>query len=305
MIRQAAFIDSKKMLKGALHSHSTRSDGKGSPEEVISKHAENGYDFMALTDHRIYNYKNYAPGADILIVPGVENDSELHGSHGIHCFHTVCIGPSAEDGNGYVQDQTFKNPKVADQFEFQYILNEFHANKNMTIYCHPGWSGTPAREFEKLQGNFAMEIWNTGCAMEHEMDANASCWDELLMQNINIYGVATDDGHSMHQHCVGWVMVNAEPELNAILAALGQGAFYSSCGPEIYDFYVDNGKAVVDCSPCGSIHFHYGRFPTKIARNADGLISRAEFKIPEGFRYIRVAVKDAEGRRAWSNPIWL
>ena len=52
MKRQAAFIDSRKLLKGALHCHTTRSDGRGTPEEVLRKHAEHGYDFVALTDHR-------------------------------------------------------------------------------------------------------------------------------------------------------------------------------------------------------------------------------------------------------------
>ena len=50
----------RRPLKGALHCHTTRSDGKGTPEEVIRLHAQNGYDFMALTDHRIYNYQNFA-----------------------------------------------------------------------------------------------------------------------------------------------------------------------------------------------------------------------------------------------------
>ena len=34
MIRQAAFLEKRKMLKGGLHCHTTRSDGKGTPEEV-------------------------------------------------------------------------------------------------------------------------------------------------------------------------------------------------------------------------------------------------------------------------------
>jgi len=305
MIRQAAFVDAKKMLKGALHCHSTRSDGVGSPDEVIRLHAAHGYDFMALTDHRIYNHTNYAPDADMLIVPGTENDRGFYGDDGIHCFHTVCIGPSVADGNGYAQDHTFVSGRVTDQFEFQRVIDEYHANNNMTIYCHPEWSATPAREFEKLKGNFAMEIWNTGCASTHEMDTNAAYWDELLMQNIRIYGVATDDGHTMDQHCVGWVMVNAERELNAILSALVNGAFYSSCGPEIHDFYINDGVATVECSPCASIHFLYGRYPTYIKRNPDGLIGRAEYKVPDYYKYLRVSVKDEAGRRAWSNPIFI
>ena len=54
MIRQAAFIDDNKTLKGGLHCHTTRSDGSCTPEEVMRLHRENGYDFLALTDHKIY-----------------------------------------------------------------------------------------------------------------------------------------------------------------------------------------------------------------------------------------------------------
>ena len=61
MLRQAAFGGEEKLLKGGLHCHTTRSDGRGTPEEVIRLHASNGYDFLALTDHRIYNYETSRP----------------------------------------------------------------------------------------------------------------------------------------------------------------------------------------------------------------------------------------------------
>ena len=61
MIRQAAFTGNARLLKGGLHCHTTRSDGRGTPEEVIRLHAEHGYDFLAITDHRKYNYRNFAP----------------------------------------------------------------------------------------------------------------------------------------------------------------------------------------------------------------------------------------------------
>lgn len=77
MKRQEAFVNPKQMLKGGLHCHTTRSDGDGTPEEVIRLHKENGYDFLALTDHRIYNYKNFAEDVDITIIPGMEFDNTI------------------------------------------------------------------------------------------------------------------------------------------------------------------------------------------------------------------------------------
>ena len=59
-IRQPAFSRNGSFLKGALHCHTTRSDGVGDPGDVIRMHYEHGYDFMALTDHNIFNRINYA-----------------------------------------------------------------------------------------------------------------------------------------------------------------------------------------------------------------------------------------------------
>ena len=241
MIRQAAFIEKNKALKGGLHCHPTRSDGQMTPEDAMKMYKENGYDFLAITDHRFYNYKNFVPGLGLTIIPGMEfdNGDSIPCRHGFRTYHTVCIGPSQEDGNGFTQDETFPSAKADDQFAYQAYLDAIHEKRNLTFYCHPQWSSTPARYFEKMQGNFAMEIWNTGGALG-DMDNDAAYWDELLGQGIRIYGVATDDGHGRAEHCKGWVMDRAEKNLNSILKALEEGKFYSSCGPEIYNFYVED-----------------------------------------------------------------
>ena len=310
MIRQEAFEKNNKLLKGGLHCHTTRSDGKGSPEEVMAYHKECGYDFLAITDHRMYNYKNFVPELDLLILPGMEFDNgRLPCKYGFRCFHTVCIGPAKEDGNGFEQGEEsgrLASAEATDQQEYQPYLDEIHAKKNLTIYCHPEWSGTSAKYFDKMRGNFAMEIWNTGCVMANDMDKDAAYWDELLGQGVKIYGVATDDGHAMNEHCKGWVMVNAEKNINSILAALEKGAFYSSCGPEIYDFYVEDNKVVVDCSPVSKIRLHSDAHPTRIIRNEEGLITHGEFELKAGdFAYVRITVIDEKGKHAWTNPIFL
>ena len=225
MYRQAAFAVDRKMLKGALHCHTTRSDGRGEAGEVIRLHKENGYDFMAVTDHRFYNYDSFGVEG-ITILPGMEMDGNFpRVQRAVHCHHIVCIGPRKEDGNGYEQDQRFERWQIVQLEDTQKHLDEIHAHGNLTIYAHPQWSGTPAREFEMLEGNFAMEIWNSGCVIENGLDMNAAYWDELLAQGKRIFGVATDDGHEMSHHCRGWVRVNAENSIPAIFEALKSGAF--------------------------------------------------------------------------------
>ncbi len=304
MAQQGAFAGSEKMRKGALHVHTTRSDGKGTPEEVLRIYAQKGYDFVAITDHRIYNYKNFAPDTGLTIIPGMEMDRNITSDAGM-CFHTVAIGPEKEDGNGFSQDERFESGLVRDQREFQPLLDFLHHNGNMTFYCHPDWSRTPARSYEDMQGHFAMEIWNTGCAFENDMDTNAWGWDELLVRDRRIFGVAVDDGHPIHQHGHGWVMVRAQNSVNAILAALKRGDFYSSCGPEIYDFRIEGNTAHVKCAPVKFICLIDGVRPNQVVRNADGLVTEATVRVRPEAKYLRATVVDENGLRAWTNPIFL
>lgn len=309
MIRQQAFTEKRKMLKGGLHCHTTRSDGAVEPDETIRYHKAHGYDFLALTDHRLYNFRNFAPETGITIIPGMEyNNHQVENLSGIRTFHTVCLGYLKEDGNAYNQDEYYPSVRADTQEEYQATLDKIHEKGNLTIYCHPQWSGTSVVHFGKLSGNFAMEIFNSGCAMENEMDTDAAYWDEMLGMGKKIYGVAVDDGHQKCQHCNGWVMVNAENTVKDILDALKDGKFYSSCGPEIYDFYVDGDRAVVECSPAAKIRLHSDRHPTTVIRDENAGLTGAEFDLTKNFApydYVRVSVGDAENRLAWTNPIFL
>ena len=305
-IQQAAFAKGKAFLKGALHCHTTRSDGKGTPEEVIKLHYENGYQFMALTDHNILNHVNHAD-VPMTILAGVERDFGLPGRKfdKPHCVHIVGIGlpgDPAIPGQDVRPEHAGRGENGADA---QPMIDQMHSWNMKTIYAHPEWSGTTYQDFKMLTGNFAMEVWNTGCAMENNQDFNAPYWDEVLDAGQKVWGVATDDGHPVHQHCKGWVMVSADNDAASILDALEKGEFYASCGPEIKDFYVEDGVAHIECSEAASIDFVSLRYPLPCVHDAEGKMTSADCKLPEDLKYIRVCVMDKEGRRAWTNPIFL
>lgn len=71
ILRQAAFETPGTFLKGALHCHTTLSDGNGSPASTVRHHGHMGYDFLAITDHRRYNFTNFAPDSGVLSQPGM------------------------------------------------------------------------------------------------------------------------------------------------------------------------------------------------------------------------------------------
>ena len=305
LIRQAAFEGNPQyLLKGGLHCHTTRSDSKTTPADTIRQHARAGFDFLALTDHRYYNFADYAPDANVLIMPGMEMDGNITTDAGM-CFHTVAIGPEAEK-NGFKQDDRLDSVRVEDWRGYQPVIDDLRARGNLVIYCHPEWSGTPSRSFENFEGCFAMELWNSGCAILNDEDVdNGYIWDDLLLQGKHIFGVATDDGHAAEQHCLGWVRVNAEKTVPGVFEALEKGAFYSSCGPEFYDFYVEDGVVHAKTSPCAFIKFIGGFRPTRMQRSPEGFITEAQMNVPDCFTYIRAIAVDAHGRKAWTNPIFL
>lgn len=45
------FDERRKWYRGNLHTHTTVSDGRYTPEEAIALYQRMGYDFLALTDH--------------------------------------------------------------------------------------------------------------------------------------------------------------------------------------------------------------------------------------------------------------
>lgn len=300
MIRQQAFAEKRKMLKGALHIHTTRSDGRISPEEMMQYFYDRGYDFLSLTDHRIYNYINFRPDLPMTVIPGMEHDC----AYQYRPYHTVCLGLSKEEGNGYNQDDSFASEEIYEDEKCREWLKEIHNKNNLTIYCHPEWSSTEARLFEDHTDHFAMEIWNSGSVVDCNVDKDAPYWDEILGQGKVLYGVAADDCHGYKYAGMGWVMVNAENNVPSLLDALKNGAFYSSCGPEIYDFYIDGNTAYLDCSPAAKIRLHCDMHLTNIVRAKNGPLTHAEFDIT-GYDYARITVIDEQGRYAWTNPIFL
>ena len=58
-------------IRCEFHCHTTNSDGKLSPREVLKLYKKNGYDVVAITDHDIFTKPDYIP-EDLLWIPGEE-----------------------------------------------------------------------------------------------------------------------------------------------------------------------------------------------------------------------------------------
>ena len=170
---------------------------------------------------------------------------------------------------------------------------------------HPEWYGLTSEDVRIIDRAHAIEIYNHGSHVENDRGHGWSLCDILLNQGRRLTGFATDDAHRLtHDIFGGWVQVWAEDlDPGLILESLKAGRYYSSQGPEIHDIRIEDDEIVVESSPAAVISVQGKGSRAKFVKGngmTSGRIPRARFKDD----YIRITVSDAQGHRAWSNPIW-
>ena len=82
----------KTRLKLGLHTHTTLSDGRATPEEAARIYRDEGYDAIAITDHWRYGEEHEIEGLRIL--SGCEYD--IGGHDGSHAVHIVGVGMTSD-----------------------------------------------------------------------------------------------------------------------------------------------------------------------------------------------------------------
>jgi predicted metal-dependent phosphoesterase TrpH len=290
-------------LRGNTHSHSTMSDGRLPLEERFAQYREGGYQFLVLTDHGKVSDVSACSTQDFLAVSG----SELHppNPYGGDTYHFVAIN--------------IHEPVPYAGYHPNEVIQAVRDQGGLAVLCHPYWCGHTLRDLAPLEGYFAVEVYNDTCEQLIGKGHSEAHWDDLLDTVGPCWGIAADDSHHQERDVFhGWIMVKA-PDLTlpALLQALQDGAFYSTQGPEFLDLdlreeEVPYGEGTrlapvisVRCSPVRAIAFKAQRSRGKrfLADPEQGL-TEAEYAAGRGEKYVRVEITDAEGRKAWSNPVF-
>lgn len=288
---QSPFSLPGQWYKGNLHTHTTQSDGTLSPDQAIAWYHEQGYDFCAVSDHWVLTPgQAYAP--DFVTISG----TELHGDG----YHLLVAGLS-------------ELPPRAMEHEPQAIIDHVKAQGALAYIAHPYWTGRPSTETAALRDLDGLEVFNSVCEITQGTGHARIHWDDCLSAEQRLTGLAVDDVHWRFEEAgAGYVMVRA-PELSeiALLDALRQGHFYSSMGPTIQDLRVrDNGLEgpVLDvvCSPCVEILFYTcGPQGRRFGALPGTTLSHASLPLQQEQLFVRIECRDAQGRCAWSNPLFL
>jgi hypothetical protein len=306
--------------KGNLHTHTTRSDGRKSPEDAALGYRARGYDFLAITDHNVYADFRDLNRDDFLMLPGMEinappqagNDTEYHflALPGTKEMRAAAALPP------YEHDFMLELEPIHTAEYLQPVIDDAVRRGCWITLNHPYWSRVEYDQVLAFENISALEVNNFCSSVLENTGESYQCWDAVLRSGVRMLGTSVDDAHHFfpensggYDAFGGYVVAKAESlSLDDITSALVSGSFYGSAGgPEIHDFYIDGGCVHFRCSPAARIYFG-GRARHMRWRIADpGGPPLTEFVSPlQGDElYVRAECFDERGRKSFTNPIWL
>lgn len=183
------------------------------------------------------------------------------------------------------------------------------------MYNHPTWSCQTYPDYAGLKGLWGMELRNTECCMLGNDENNFRVYRDLLNLGNQVYPLGTDDMHYRRSLGKSWIMVGA-PELSysSVIEALENGDFYMSCGPEIKNLWIEDGKLKITCSDAKRINLEtHGRVAKNVLPNGDNWLREAEIDLTDFIEkaksnplaYIRLTVTAPDGTYAATRAYYL
>lgn len=303
--------------KANLHCHTVLSDGHWTPAQVKEEYQKRGYSVVAFTDHRHYGWHPELLDEDFVPLAAFEADLNEPfppcGSFArVKTYHLNFYDTDPEHRVGF---QAVQPPqRYGDLPALNGFIREMGERGFLCCYNHPYWSLQTHEDHAGLRGLFAMEIYNHGCELDGLYGADPQVYDEMLRAGQRLFCLATDDNHdsrpagdAMNDSFGGWVMLKL-PELSygAVIRALRQGDFYASNGPEICELTIENDAVCLRCSPVEKIYLvTEGRCCQMRVAAPGETVTEAVFPLKGDEGYVRIDCRDAWGRHAWSNAVFL
>lgn len=301
--------------KGNLHMHTKRSDGHLNIKDAIEIYHKNGYDFVAVTDHRkpSVTIEPHQIGVidnqeikmeEMLLLSGVEWDT--HGRNSklpddVPCFHILGIGMTQNEvGKDF--DQVLRPTP-------QQMIDTIKSDGGYVVLAHPCWSIMDPHTILDCKGVDATEIYNAVSDIPwNGQRSDSSAWFDIWATHydINMPAVAGDDVHQYEgDECRSFTMVNATSLTSKdIMEALRNGNFYASQGPKIKELTVDEERKTVhvECSKDVVMAVFYGNNIWTKDRFSLVHNGKVDYEYNEATNYIRVELITTDGRKAWTSP---
>lgn len=209
-------------LRGDLHSHSFRSDGRRDPAALAGHFREQGYDFFALTDHN-----RFYPGGEIdETYAGVKmglarvNGEEVHAPGSV--VHIIHVGGKSSVADLYVHDREGYEKQAAEYIarvpahvpeEFreryalaQWVTDRIHEAGGLAIFAHPYWM--PGSRVHNVKTEYAKLLLTSGMFDGYELvggmgqagvNRSVALWNDLRVEGLHISVVGSSDVHGIEK----------------------------------------------------------------------------------------------------------
>ena len=278
----------KKRFKINLHMHTSLSDGSLSAVDAAKYYHDRGYDAIALTDHWFFGGCGELDGMTVLS----GGEYNVGGNDGGGVYHIVGVGMS-------------RAPSVTRSMSAQQIIDRIRQAGGVVILAHPAWSLNTPEAILALRGVDGVEIYNSVSGVHQSRRPDSSLIVDMVACRGGLYPlVAADDTHYYEEGeaCASYIMAQAQDNSQrALLSAIRNGDFYATQGPEVHLIREGDGFTV-RCSPVCEIVFFSNLTWTPRVFTGDAL-ETAHYVPRANERFLRVQVKDADGRLAWTNCI--
>lgn len=293
--------------RGNTHTHTNNSfDGDSSPTAVATRYKQLGYNFVLVTDHNRHttidsvNEEVGVPG-QFLVMQGEEVTDSFNGVpvHVAALSNTSPINPP----HGTDVRNTLQNDITA-----------VRQAGGLPIIAHPNYRfALSADDLKNVEGAFLFEVFNAhpvvnnfGDSEHPSVEAN---WDDVLSSGKVLYGLASDDEHTLTNASGAlpgraWIMVRAASlDSGSITSAIASGDFYASTGIALQDYQVNSTSVTItlDGNSSGATIDFIGRNGQLLQRNNT---SPAVYSFTHHEQYVRAKIYDDLGRMAWTQPIF-
>ena len=288
-------------VKGNIHSHSTNSDGLLSPADVVCAYRERGYDFVAITDHFLGRYgfpvTDTSPYRTRTFTTLFGAEMHAQGLQNGIIWDLLAIGLPLDFAR-QAPDET----DVA-------LASRAQAAGAFVAIPHPGWNGVIHGDGLRLIGAVdAIEIHNEGHTLDSDRGSGWFLADSLATAGHRFSTFAADDAHfktDRFDRFGGWINVKVESlDPEAILAAMKAGHYYASTGAVIRNVAITETEIIVETDPAVGIMLGGAGTVRQYVRG-DGLTRAVFTRSLFQAAFFRVIVIQANGKKAWSSPIWL
>jgi len=334
-------------IKGNTHAHTLRSFDtdaiKAPADQVITWYRDNGYNFLAVTDHDL----EFQPALfsnletpDFILIPGEEVSSTwldpTIGAAGEAIFvHIAAICTNEVPITG----KQFQLPDTV-QTALDDAVTRINGTGAAPIISHPNLDkAIVVEDILNVPGVKLLEVANQDPDARNDgykrdgiqFPGTDEMWDQILSTGRQMYGLAVDDAHDFRDPAsapvddpvifppgAGWIQVALPPQSVLspanVCSAISSGMFYSSTGLELSRIEVAGNRMEIDIisqgGAAGEYRTDFYALNGKIVDTVFGL--SPSYQLLGDEFYVRAIVSgpaqpgaDLEDNAAWVQPAFL